>query len=339
MGSRIITVPTRPSNWDGTPANMKHTGGGIGSNQYQTRGTRAQRPVNTNPSLPHLLDQVDPRRRCGDVWQSKCQSWVYPPNYQHKTHPNNNDLNSTAACTNTDPDILNSIATHHPTGWGNLAANPNCPPEAYNTLNAKGGPDILEHLAHNRNCPPHILKDIWDKTTDAKTIRGVAAHPNLPTDYIRHIATQCADPQATGRNDKKYNKVIELEIARNPSTPPDILRQYLEPQLEQRPHPILAATVHHNPSTPPDLLISAAQDYSTAPVGILTNPSCPPQVYTVLAKHPDPWVRRIVAKNTSTPTEVALTLVNDPDTQVRQKINDRPDTPPHIRALIQVSLQ
>ena len=38
---------------------------------------------------PHLIQQVTDQRRCGEVWGTRCQAWVGPPDWRHHHHPGN----------------------------------------------------------------------------------------------------------------------------------------------------------------------------------------------------------------------------------------------------------
>jgi len=61
-------------------------GGGMGTNQYQARDKVRNKAPAVNWVGVALVDS-DSRRRCGEVWGTKCKAWVVPPKYTHDNHP------------------------------------------------------------------------------------------------------------------------------------------------------------------------------------------------------------------------------------------------------------
>ena len=59
---------------------------GVGSNQYQTLQGNSPGGSTISPTAT-LMQQVLPeRRRCGEVWGTKCSTWVEPPLWSHAKH-------------------------------------------------------------------------------------------------------------------------------------------------------------------------------------------------------------------------------------------------------------
>jgi len=79
-----------------------------GSNQYK-------RVAKQNDSVAPLLmipatstDRI--RMRCGEVWGSKCQTWVEAPEYRHGAHPSGKAREDKARDPDTPAEILATLA-------------------------------------------------------------------------------------------------------------------------------------------------------------------------------------------------------------------------------------
>ena len=67
---------------------------------------------------------------------------------------------------------------------------------------------------------------------------------------------------------------------------------------------------------------------------LATNPSCPEEILTKLAKESDPEVRSAVAENTSTPAELLINLAKDKDKEVRTSVTRNISTPAETLAVM-----
>jgi hypothetical protein len=175
----------------------------VGSNQYKTRW---------GPDLPAPQREIgspeDPpeRRRCGEVWGTRCRAWVEPPTWSHGDHPTPGAREDRVR----DPEcplwLLQQLAgdpSGRVRGW--VASNPACPPALLQqlaqvpepwvrgsvALNPQSPPGVLVALARdpirgvrqgvasNRACPPQAL-ELLARDPD-QWVRGAALrHPNCP---------------------------------------------------------------------------------------------------------------------------------------------------------------
>jgi len=82
---------------------------------------------------------------------------------------------------------------------------------------------------------------------------------------------------------------------------------------------------------PDDFDSESANDVLKA---LATNPSCPDEILTKLAKESDLEVRSAVAENTSTPADVLKTLAKDKDKEVRASVTRNISTPAETLAVM-----
>ena len=116
------------------------------------------------------------------------------------------------------------------------------------------------------------------------------------------------------------------DIAKNPSTPVDVLRTLASDENEY-----VRGGVARNPSTPVDLLtIQASDARSYVRGGVARNPSTPVSLLTILASDADMRVRRGATENPSTPADSLRTLASDADEVVRGGAAANPSTPVEV---------
>lgn len=174
-----------------------------------------------------------------------------------------------------------------------VAKNPNCPPEACEIIAANApAPDGAEAICHpncpeqairdyaNRypgyvrtvlgapNTPPDMLNDIAERSQSLTELELVASHRNTPPDVLREMA-EPGNAYAKYFRGQQDRSPFVNEVARNPSTPPDVLARLAH-------GPVYA--VARNPSTPPETLawiVDHAPRGSHADREALKNPACP----------------------------------------------------------------
>ena len=124
-------------------------------------------------------------------------------------------------------------------------------------------------------------------------------------------------------------RVTAHTVASNPQCPPDLLAALAVSANSYAAHAVAA-----NPASPPALLarVTAAQHSNItqwhsrprgrnpawAPLALASNPSCGPDVLTLLASHPDWNIRAVVAANPSCPQPLRRQLAKDPDQRTSQ---------------------
>lgn len=119
-------------------------------------------------------------------------------------------------------------------------------------------------------------------------------------------------------------------VARNPSTPADILAELANDEDDD-----VRGAVAENPNTPADILAELANDEEVYVRYIVAaNPNTPADTLAELAADKDDeiWnVRTRVAKNPSTPANVLRQLANDTNTYVRKGVAANPNAPADLR--------
>ncbi len=135
---------------------------------------------------------------------------------------------------------------------------------------------------------------------------------------------------------------VREAVARNPTTPPDVLRSLGNEETESRVW--VRKAVAENPSTPEDLLRSlgneATESMGTVRQAVARNPNTPVDTLRSLgneATEPHWRVRQAVAKNPSTPEDTLRTLGNEATEsvwEVRQAVAENPNTPLDVLRLL-----
>ena len=125
-------------------------------------------------------------------------------------------------------------------------------------------------------------------------------------------------------------RVTAHTVASNPQCPPDLLAALAVGANSYAAHAVAA-----NPASPPALLarVTAAQHSNISqwhsrprgsrnsgwtPDALASNPSCGPDVLTLLASHPDWNIRANVASNPSCPQPLRRQMTKDPDQRTSQ---------------------
>lgn len=161
------------------------TGGGRGTNQYQVRGHAkipAPAPIVTLASPPETN-----RRRCGEVWGTKCRIWIGAPSWSHGEHPSTTAMLATTQSSSTSAEILTLLAGDE--SWNVrywVAQNLSTPPEVLARLAGDEKQAVRLEVARHLDTPVEAL---FDLALDENRYVREAAHnnPNLP-EPMRAIA-------------------------------------------------------------------------------------------------------------------------------------------------------
>jgi len=156
----------------------------VGSNQYKQRAGSVLAPVGD------LVGQVgsSDRRRCGDVWGTECQVWVWAPAWSHGKH-------------GLDGDRL--VA----------ANNIICLPVALALLAQDAESDVRAVVATNPSVPSYVVdrlavdENVWVRSL-------VASNPDTPMVTLALLA---------GDEDQS----VRWQVANHPNIPPEVLAQLL----------------------------------------------------------------------------------------------------------------
>jgi len=148
-----------------------------GSNQYKTRW---------GPDLPapdrevRVPEEPPERRRCGEIWGTRCRAWVTPPDYSHGEHPSPWARGARAQDPASPPRLLQLLAEdpEWQVRWA-VARNPASPLGALARL--AGDPDrwVRRAVAANPASPPQVLARLVRDPDEQ--VRGAArANPACP---------------------------------------------------------------------------------------------------------------------------------------------------------------
>ena len=323
-------------------AHMGKTGGGIGSNQYQVRGTAVQRTPRPDPQTD-LMQQAGAASAltCGQVWGTKCKHMVQPPLYSHGNHPNKvervgPDAPASAVAALADPD--------GPVWAVHAALNsPQCPAEALHRAMTSpkvvSNPGLVGAVAAHRNTPSDVLVAIANSNYTWAAASAIA-NPSINYDQIDldqllrrpMVADYVVD--CSGCPTPVLDRLVDLGYAqqvagRAEPLPVSIQKRLLaiedtDPQLRVR----LAARQDLHPQA----LRQLAQSSLDAPEvasGLAANPSCPPDVLQQIADQPTVALGTAlaVAGHPNAPDEALMTMARYPSVAVRATVLSRPNCP------------
>ena len=260
----------------------------VGSNQYRTKVT---------PDLPVAAPMNHGgRRRCGEVWGTRCEAWVEAPTYSHDRH-------------GAYGDEIQAVR------------NPQCPAGALTVLSRSRKPKVLSLVAQHPNCPAKTLESMLDASWSGLSNGGVILeHPNLPVKLLRqalhhsrhnmpHVARNPnCPPDLLEKLATEGDSTVRIAVAEHPQCPPDVLVQ-LTRDFRQAEWVILKAASH---------------------------PAAPSEALRQAARHYDEKVREAVAKHPNCPPDVAQKLMTDERQKVRVAARNNPNVPEEYRVLGQV---
>jgi len=218
---------------------VRKTGGGVGTNQYAVRGRAKALPMGTvdtsSVSTALVSDLGTDRRRCGEVWGTKCQTWVTPPKYTHDKHPTRGARERYTCRADADPRVLEELSADRDyLVRRGVAGNTNTSPEVLDVLAKDEEGLVRSGVAWNPNTSPEVLghlakdKDVW--------VRGwVAGNPSASLEMLDTLA-----------QDK--SGWVRIAVAGNPSTSPTTLRG-----MTRDPNATVVKTVLCNPNLPDDI--------------------------------------------------------------------------------------
>jgi len=207
----------------------------VGSNQYRTRnGGDIVQP--SGQDLMKLaagtsLNPYDTRRRCGEVWETGCRAWVQPPLFSHGSHgfgadsvkrwtddTGNPRLNEALRRVNCPTATLEWASYDQHSQYRRLAAEHfRCPPQVLQRLAQDPDEGVRRMVANNMFCPPEILDQM-------------AHQPDIiAAEVARNINTSSRTLGWMPIN----NAGVAINVARNPNTPSERLRQLvLDPSFD-----------------------------------------------------------------------------------------------------------
>jgi len=152
----------------------------VGSNQYKTRW---------GPDLPTpdrvLAASKEPpeRRRCGEVWGTRCRAWVAPPDYTHGKRPSPEARLARARDPASPPQLLARLVGDPALGvrW-EVARNRASPPRVLAALARDSEWQVREAVAGNPACPPELLQQLV-RDPDWQVRRAARANPGCPLQW------------------------------------------------------------------------------------------------------------------------------------------------------------
>jgi hypothetical protein len=175
----------------------------------------------------------------------------------------------------------------------------NCSLEVLRNLASANSADVRCYVALNPNADETILAKLSkDESAAVRQCVGLNKHTSH-----RILNSMLSDPDASTRS----------ALALNPNWTASEIRDFY------RQNPQWAPSIARNPSAPPDLLkeLSYGSDYNVLS-GLARNPSIPPYVINRIAADPDPTLRMMLVENVNLPIGVLKKLAKDSDERVRK---------------------
>jgi len=161
--------------------------GGRGSNQYKRNP--ADNVLIQGPAQAVTMT-------CGQVWGTRCQHQVGPPDYSHDQHPSQWDTQRRLRDTDCPPEAF--VAAVHTTNDPDvrrlLAQHPNCPRAVLLTLVNDPDPGVIRLLMGRSPPEPGLLENIASK--HPHRLHEIIQNPYCPDYFINLLITPDADPLA-----------------------------------------------------------------------------------------------------------------------------------------------
>jgi hypothetical protein len=174
-----------------------------GSNQYVSRNL-----ANVPVAELDLMAQTQPlrRQRCGDVWGTRCRSWVQPPQFSHGRHGvHHEDTSYWQVPPDLGPNCPPEVLTHLASGGHQMlrqeaARHHRCPPATLAQLAVDPRPQVRLAVSYNINCPPYLLDQLGKDSEWAVRV-AVAGHHNCPPDtLVRMLADESPEVRIVARH-------------------------------------------------------------------------------------------------------------------------------------------
>ena len=148
------------------------------------------------------------------------------------------------------------------------------------------------------------------KELRTKEQEDIAAEPETPPDILRELG-------------KSRSKTVRKVVAGNPNTPVETLIKLSKDKQE-----FVRSSVARNPNTPVDILIELSKDEdSYVKECVVKNPNTPVETLIKLSKDDTSWVRAEVAASPNTPVDILAELGKDDNYLVKLNIAGNPNTP------------
>ncbi|MEV7602831.1 hypothetical protein AB0O91_36220 [Kitasatospora sp. NPDC089797] len=199
------------------------------------------------------------------------------------------------------------------------------------------GPRLREDL------PEHFLRTLT--ASPAADVRvAVLAHPHTPSDLVdrmldddawdvRRSAVGRTTDVAALRRAARDEWYIRVAVARNPSTPAELLAKLARDRDQQvRVFAVL------NPATPPRLVTAAARSRKDIVRWWALYRTTDRKLMRATAASTDPDNRKWLAGNPELPLDVLATLAEDPSPAVRRNVAANPACPPELRRQLETAL-
>jgi len=156
----------------------------VGSNQYKRLVKQSQSVA------PRLVIPTTgtARIRCGEMWGTKCQTWVEAPEYRHGAHPSKKAKWAKARDPNAPAEVLATLAwDEYKVMRCGVAGNPHAPAEVLAKLALEEYAYTRWVVAKNPNTPAEALAKLaLDK--DEHVRQGVANNLNTPAEALSTLA-------------------------------------------------------------------------------------------------------------------------------------------------------
>jgi NACHT domain len=186
---------------------------------------------------------------------------------------------------------------------------------------------ILEKLAHDPDAKvrSRVVENRSSRSLMGEQLDNNPAaqppHPRAEVNRVEEGDSSGASYEYLPLRPEHLNDSARVAMARNPSTPADVLVELAEK------YPDLRREVAGNPSAPIDLITRLALDESHVVRGRVAHaPAVSTDILQMLAGDESDFVRGRVAENPRTSEDVLVQLAGDKDVEVRKKVAANPST-------------
>ena len=179
-----------------------------------------------------------------------------------------------------------------------------CPASVLWSLIDSPSREVRALIAVNPSADNAIL-DKLSSDPDTAVRQYVGANPNISRKTLKKLATDS-------------ERLVRSSVVSNPNWTADEIRQMHQDKN------VAPSLIAKNPSAPPDVLkeLTYGSDYNVLG-NLARNPSIPPYVINRLASDSQPSIRLMLVDNKALPMSTLKRLANDPDARVRNSAVDK----------------
>ena len=323
---------------------MGKTGGGLGTNQYKTKGRSAVRTIDA-PSAPQLFGQlVDNIAVPAKILKAISKSEQYKDTDFSYHNPPEIQYLIDAAGTTKSVDVLELLSQNAQKKIRRaVAENKKCPPEIVARLVKDPNEAwVGRFAARNQNCPVEVMEQIAEHGSLALR-EMLAMNKSLP----EHLHIRLAQDRSTWdslANRRILARQVQIKIATDGTNAQrkqlirkkDTCQQALEIALQEGDYNVKKLCVRRSILSVEQLDELARDSHFKVREAIAESLDTGAHTLEWLANDESPSVRWEVIRNPNTPSSAIAKLFHDDDLLVREAAATHPNMPDHLKVLLRV---